>query len=326
MSRMNSRLAFLLTTFNSFLTVFLVGYNSVYAGWWYVGKFVVAMIYRFIDWKKSHFHYFMTEFCYFANLCVLSYFVMTRYGYFDEDPELGNWFFRLAFTIANGPLALAAFTLGDKLVFHDIQYAISLIIHLSPAMLTWSFRWNSIGQLAEPNADLASFALSKLWTDGVRNLATAIPVYLAWFVWYIIVVMIFLRRRIAEKKNVTMYSYLTGGKSNHPINWILNYVPGGFLKQMVYMFIHMLTIIPTMFLTSLWWNSFLLHTAFVMTLGLSSLWHASSYYDYKLIRKENTKRTEKKSKRIQEEMNGEDDAKQKNQEVEVVSPPKTKED
>jgi hypothetical protein len=284
---MKSKTAFLITVINSFLTIFLIGFNPVMAGWWFLCKFIIAMIYRFTSWKKENQHYFMTEFCYFANIIVISYFAMNRLGYYKNNLELGVWFFRIIFSLSNGPLAMAMVTLGDKLVFHDIQYVISLIIHLAPSLLTWSFRWASpFEEFPEAHMNKSeSLLLDNIINDGLTNTKYTMPFYFIWFVLYISTVFIVFKKRIEEKGNVTMYSYLTAGRPNHPINYILNRINSTPIKQLTYMILHLISIVPTMFLSGLWWNSFYLHTGFILYLCISSVYNASTYYDYKLINK-----------------------------------------
>lgn len=292
---MHSKTAFLITVVNSFLTVFLIGFSPVLAGWWFLSKFIIAMAYRFASWKKDNQHYFMTEFCYFANIILVTYFVMSRFGYYQNNPELGDWIFRIIFCLSNGPLAMAMVTLGDKLVFHDIQYAISLIIHLTPSLLTWSFRWVSSPE-EFPEAHInkpETLVFNNVINDGWTNTKYTMPFYFIWLVLYIGTVFVVFKKRIEEKGNVTMYSYLTAGRPNHPINYVLKYIKSTSMKQLVYMVLHLISILPPMFLSGLWWNSFYLHTGFVLYLCLSSVYNASTYYDYKLINKDNVERKKK---------------------------------
>ena len=48
---------------------------------------------------------------------------------------------RVYWGIANGPLAFAALSLMNSLVFHNKQQLASCFIHLTPCSLTWTLRW-----------------------------------------------------------------------------------------------------------------------------------------------------------------------------------------
>ena len=89
---------------------------------------------------------FMLEFCWIAVHLYMIFLTVAGLGALDliEEKSFGVYSkqaFLAYWGIANGPLAAAAFLLGNSLVFHDIPNLASCFIHLTPCSATWSMRW-----------------------------------------------------------------------------------------------------------------------------------------------------------------------------------------
>lgn len=78
-------------------------------------------------------HYYLLDFCYFAT--ILSLFVVS---YDSKNEQL----FRVAFLFSNGNLAISIAAFRNSLVFHRIDYMVSLAIHAVPMLTTMRIRWH----------------------------------------------------------------------------------------------------------------------------------------------------------------------------------------
>mmetsp|Transcript_19835 Transcript_19835/g.50711 ORF Transcript_19835/g.50711 Transcript_19835/m.50711 type:complete len:347 (-) Transcript_19835:291-1331(-) len=95
--------------------------------------FTLLMPIRFWMYRRVKWHYFMLDFCYFANLALLLFLWV-----FPSEPRL----FLMVFADANGPLAWAIPAWRNALVFHDLDKMTSLYIHIFPMIVTYILRWN----------------------------------------------------------------------------------------------------------------------------------------------------------------------------------------
>jgi hypothetical protein len=106
-----------------------------------------------------------------------SYFV---YGLYSKKAFIAYW------GLANGPLAAAAFVLGNALVFHDIPNLASCFIHLTPCSATWTMRWYS-DKLNEKWPDIFMIPdphdISETFWEVI---SPALAIYMFWWVFYFI--------------------------------------------------------------------------------------------------------------------------------------------
>ena len=90
---------------------------------------------RFVQYYMNGWHFFLIDFCYFVNSCIL-YFLMWD----SASPGL----FVSCFVFANGPLSLAIVAFRNSLVYHKIDYLTSLAIHAIPMTIMTHIRWYTI--------------------------------------------------------------------------------------------------------------------------------------------------------------------------------------
>jgi len=101
-----------------------------------LGRFPNTLIYPFHCWlmcgmlfgkwcyyKSLGWHYYMFDFCYFANFIVIVYLIA-----FPKN----DYLFKIIFCYTNGCLAIAVATLRNQMVFHKIDNLTSLAIHMVP--------------------------------------------------------------------------------------------------------------------------------------------------------------------------------------------------
>ena len=90
---------------------------------WYLLTILPLMVIRFILYRRQKFHYFMLDFCYFAQG------LMTFHIIFYPRSSI---LFKLVFCLSNGPLLFGIVMWSNSLVFHDVDKVTSVAIHFMP--------------------------------------------------------------------------------------------------------------------------------------------------------------------------------------------------
>ncbi|EFA80194.1 hypothetical protein PPL_07016 [Heterostelium album PN500] len=218
--------------------------------------FVLARLYNY---KQKKQHYFLFDFCYYANVLLIFYLYGT-----NRSPIL----FKICFSFCNGPLIFATIAWRNSLVFHSLDKATSVLIHIFPAIVCSALRWNIIP--AESHLD--KNAIYTTWTD---SLFIPLGFYLAWQTCYLYVMKL-RKNTIKERNYITSLSFLTNHTGQHLINKVLNILP----TKKIYVFIlsqflyTVLTILPCKF----YYNNEYLHLGFIFTMLLVCLWNGANYY------------------------------------------------
>jgi hypothetical protein len=111
---------------NVFALAFLVHGLPWFMPWYYVVKAPILLAYRFHSYFKNNLHYFLLDFCYWANLLLLIQII-----FFPTNKRL----FMVAYAVTHGPLIWAVGLFKNALVFHSVDKTISAFIHISPYMV-----------------------------------------------------------------------------------------------------------------------------------------------------------------------------------------------
>lgn len=99
---------------------------------WVVAVTVAGFAHRARRYYQQNLHYFLIDFCYFAN-------VLTIVNIFMPDNVLLS---KLVFAFANGPLLVANIGWRVSLVFQNGDKMYSGCLHLLPALWTFLARWS----------------------------------------------------------------------------------------------------------------------------------------------------------------------------------------
>jgi len=96
--RLGDKLAFMLSCIVCMLIVYEIGHDACNFYQIYTTIFSVALLIRIIDYKPKKLHYYLLEFCWFANahFCIHLWFFNTSRASFI-----------CAFAYSSGPLAMA---------------------------------------------------------------------------------------------------------------------------------------------------------------------------------------------------------------------------
>ena len=211
---------------------------------------------------------------------------------------LGGIVFRIFFTWCVGPLALSIAFFRNSLVFHKKDQIIILATHLSPNLAIYGMRWwaydlnnhfpNTFHIACETNLksmtlnpDL-SMPTSLFFDAGESCEATfnslfTIPLYSYFLLWTIPYALFFLtfESKALEKGGYhTMYSTM---KENPMLKNLLSY-GGNKFQPVIYMLTHGFLCSLSFLISPLVWNSFLLHTCYLLILlGIAVKNAATSY-------------------------------------------------
>jgi hypothetical protein len=168
----------------------------------FILKCVLLLSARWITYWDKNFHYFLFDFCYFANALCIVLLAMS------EASAWHSTLFRVCFAFAVGPLSAAVPTWRNSLVFHSADKMTSLFIHLGPIMLMYALRF-------EPeHAHLPCNVHSALPcpyspTDG---LVWPLIMYGVWQTLYYVRVDLLAADRLANR--VTSYSFMVATTTN----------------------------------------------------------------------------------------------------------------
>jgi hypothetical protein len=206
----------------------------------------------------------MWEFCYYGTILSALFFLCLENALI-EDMDI----FRGIYSLAHGPLLFAAVTLGDKIVFHDVQYMTSLFIHLGPAMFTWALRWKPESYHYYPMLDRTNII------QPYMHLTEGLKLYVLWYVPYVLLMFVLLRNRIETRGYDTMYQYFF---RQHQTLAIMD---DSMLRKILYMIFHLSVAAVAIGASSIWYSSFILNTGLILGVSILTTYRASTYYAYK---------------------------------------------
>ncbi|XP_021350823.1 uncharacterized membrane protein C776.05-like isoform X2 [Mizuhopecten yessoensis] len=123
--------------YHVFTVVVLVtlSHLALHAQWllpiFYAISLPIVISIRIFIYFKNKWHYFLLDFCYYANL---AWFIFI---WIADSPRM----FAVVFGIANGPLLWAMVVYRNSLVFHNHDKVSSSFIHIVPGTLSFAIRW-----------------------------------------------------------------------------------------------------------------------------------------------------------------------------------------
>lgn len=259
-----------LTTAIIFITIYTFGAFPNYFYILHSLKVFVYFLTRFYSWKQKKFHYYMFDFCYFANII----YVVISFVYPDNITLQ-----KMIFVCANGPLATAVIILNNRIVYHSQDFTVSSFIHMSPMLLSYITRWNT--QFSD-HKEIISFE------NYGYQIFLAIILYICWFVPYYILLYGILYHRTIEKNNITMFDYAVSSS----FTFIKNITQKRRLQQFIYSIFHFICFFIASLISPLFWYYKELHFAYIILITIIAIWNGSNYYYYKINSKENKEKQE----------------------------------
>jgi len=218
---------------------------------------------RFYVYKKKHWHYFLFDLCYYAQILCLVYL-------WAAPGNTTLWV--AAYLLAHGSLASAVITWRNSLVFHDLDKVISLFIHIYPPLVFTVIRH------FYPNVESRFPAAAKVKElEAGQSLFISTIIYLIWQTLYWKFVLVDKRKKIESGQRTTSFSFLISDQRGF-IGKMLGATPPQqremyfMLGQLLY---SVLTSLPAVFLlyTSPKWSG-----AFLLFIFAVSVWNGGGYY------------------------------------------------
>lgn len=276
--RLGDRVTFTLGCANLALTPYVFGALPGLFHLLHTAKVSFMVVTRFFVFRARKEHYYLFDFCYFANALLL---------YFIWREPTNATLFRAVFALSNGPLAWSILAFECSLVLHSLQHMTSVHIHHSPMLCTYIIRWHTPARFdgaVQPLPEGAVAGLAALLTE-------AMAFYLAWVLFYYTYIFMVASKRIKSRGYDTLFRFVM---DKTPAGALLRVFPEA-LQPMAYMGMHLIFGMTGAAMTWLLYRSQVGHFAFIATMSMAAAWNASSYYfDYFASRYE-----EKLAKRVE---------------------------
>ncbi|KAK9792955.1 hypothetical protein WJX73_006729 [Symbiochloris irregularis] len=260
---MLDKICFFVGVINLVLSAFWVGKSPATWHRWFTLKALVLFTIRYRVYKAKHWHYYMLEFCYFANLVLL-----VQLWVFPQSA----WLYKATFSQVAGPMTAAIAALGNSVVLHSLDKTTSLFMHVSPAIMVWCIRWYPSPQgLERRQADPASWEHAGLWD----LVALPMLLYSLWAAFYYLKIFVWSSDKVTKGSYSTLYSLMVGKKGSLPARIVLR-APTK-LQPLTYMLMHLLMALGATLTSLIWWHSFWAHTAFLVACSSTSVWKGATY-------------------------------------------------
>ncbi|KYQ93629.1 hypothetical protein DLAC_05011 [Tieghemostelium lacteum] len=261
--RTKDKFAFVLGVLNLCIISFLAGKFPLMISYLYTTEFAILFLIRVILYKKKNYHYFLFDFCYYANILLLFYL------YVYKSPSL----FILTYCISNGPLIVAVIPYRNSMVFHSLDKATSVFIHILPSVVTYSLRWNSPEILA--TVDKQDIGIG--WR---QFFFYPILFYVLWQCVYLVYVYQMRKDVVREKGYITSLELLSRIPKNKKPSFITKLLnsAGQQNAKILLIFFQFLYTCLTLIPCRLLYNRQILHSVYIVLILLVSIWNGANFY------------------------------------------------
>ncbi|XP_061349019.1 glycerophosphocholine acyltransferase 1-like [Gastrolobium bilobum] len=236
--------------------------------------YVVFVPLRWIYYRSKKWHYYLLDFCYYANTIFLVYLL-----FYPKNEKL----FLVCFSLAEGPLAWALIVWRCSLVFSSVDKIVSVLIHLLPGLVFFTIRWWNPATLEamrpEGSAGRATWDVevkSYLWT---WLFLVPFVVYTLWQVLYFLIVNVLRRQRLLRDPEV-MTSYRELSKKAQKANnmwWRLSGLLGDQNRLLMYIVLQGIFTVATTALTVPIFLSYELSVVFQLLKVSAAVWNGGSF-------------------------------------------------
>eukprot|EP00359_Climacostomum_virens_P009439 CAMPEP_0204908108 /NCGR_PEP_ID=MMETSP1397-20131031/7116_1 /ASSEMBLY_ACC=CAM_ASM_000891 /TAXON_ID=49980 /ORGANISM="Climacostomum Climacostomum virens, Strain Stock W-24" /LENGTH=336 /DNA_ID=CAMNT_0052077495 /DNA_START=30 /DNA_END=1040 /DNA_ORIENTATION=- len=216
----------------------------------------VLLISRFCYYRWMHWHYFMLDFCYLANILTLCFLWVW--------PD-SVWLYSAIYSYSMGPLLIAVPMFHNAYVPHSMDRMTSIFIHLWPGVTLWTIRYNSC------DAWPAATAMPSFYDYSLAS----VSYYSIWFVCYSFIIFYATFERCEKKQNLTLYKY---SMEENPGFANLCGVFGENLRKPMFMISHIATAYLPLMATYVTLYSYWLQGFILLGIFLCSLWTSANYF------------------------------------------------
>ncbi|KAE9464561.1 hypothetical protein C3L33_03544, partial [Rhododendron williamsianum] len=227
--------------------------------------------YRFMKW-----HYYLLDFCYYANTFFLVMLLL-----FPKNEKL----FMICFSFAEGPLAWALIVWRCSLVFSSVDKIVSVLIHLLPGTVFFTIRWWDPTYFESMHPDgTAQLRASWPYVESKSYLWTwlflvPLAAYSLWQALYLIIVNVLRRQRLLKDPEI-MTSYRELSKKAQRANniwWRLSGLLGDNNRLVMYITLQALFTVATMAFTVPIFLSYRLHVMFQIFKASATIWNGGHF-------------------------------------------------
>ena len=276
--RLLDKIAFTLGVLNISLSqYFLFSQPSLFWAWYSV---VIPILWavRAREFGRRKYAYFLFDFCYFVlggtllNILVL-----------PNSKRL----FKILFIFTHGPLALAVLIWRCSLVFHDIERITSVYIHILPAMLYYTQRWEV--------PSIKPVLVGEVYTTdelSMEDYLLALVTYISWQVLYFLKTEVVDRYRLdSDPEYITSLRWMTRDTKHilarsvlHLMRWIGAYGPdesydaSSLKTKFTFMAVQLVYTVVSFSIAHFVYYSKTANLIFIIALFIISVYLGGSYY------------------------------------------------
>jgi hypothetical protein len=272
------RYVFIWAVFNVGITCYAAGGEGGILPWYYTVKYPLMVGSRFVLYKNKQWHWFLLDFCYFANALLLIWLWIYP----------NKILFSMVFAICNGPLLWAIFIFNNQLVLHSVAKTTSLLIHLTPGLITYCLRW-------ENPEIIAVWDVNDRWRDGMcedtsltSDTGCAQFTHMIFYpflflvahqlLYYILIQHVFRSRIVANANSLTTYRYLFKKENQRGLKWKIVNCMGRRFRIFIFGFFFLVYSTVSFFPSMLFYRSHWAHLAILMFACLVAIKNGSDFY------------------------------------------------
>ncbi|KAJ6407241.1 hypothetical protein OIU84_010697 [Salix udensis] len=255
---------------------FLLGARPQDIPYVYCFFYVTFVPLRWINYRFKKLHYYLLDFCYYANTIFVVHLVL-----YPKNEKL----FMVCFSFAEGPLAWALIVWRCSLVFSSADKLVSALIHLLPGLVFFTIRWWNPATFAAMHQEETSSRIS--WPYGVEDKSYLLTwlfwvplfAYTLWQVLYFLIVNVLRRQRLLRDPEV-MTSYRELSKKARKANniwWRLSGLLGEQNRPLMYILLQAIFTVATMALTVPIFLCYELHVVFQILKVSAAAWNGGSF-------------------------------------------------
>ncbi|KAJ8484961.1 hypothetical protein OPV22_017446 [Ensete ventricosum] len=254
---------------------FILGARPQDVPYVYCFFFVTFVPLRWIYYRYKKWHYYLLDFCYYANT-----FFLIMLLFFPKNEKL----FMVCFSFAEGPLAWALIVWRNSLVFSSVDKLVSVLIHLLPGIVFFTIRWWNPETFAAMHPEGRAARVSWPYVEDKSYLWTwlfVVPLiaYTLWQILYFLIVDVLRRQRLLQDPEV-MTSYRELSKKAQKANniwWRLSGLLGDKNRQIMYILLQAVFTVATMALAVPIFMSYKMHVTFQIFKVSAITWNGGSF-------------------------------------------------
>uniref|UniRef100_A0A7S0ZAR3 Glycerophosphocholine acyltransferase 1 n=1 Tax=Timspurckia oligopyrenoides TaxID=708627 RepID=A0A7S0ZAR3_9RHOD len=232
----------------------------------YASLLFPLMLMRYYVYRKDKYHYFMYDFCYFAQVVLL-----VNLYIISDSP----WLMRINFAMTNGPLVMAVVLWRNSLVFHSVDKMTSSFIHMLPPLVTFSQRWNQ--HLFERKFPVIEPLTDNALTIVLDFIVYPLLFYVLWQALYLFKTEVISRRKLEHDPEImTSLRWLT--KNRKSVSYKVINVFGEAHQTAAFALFQCIYTLITLLIIPLLWHSVLFHALYLAAIFLVALVNGASYY------------------------------------------------